>query len=120
MLKNTRIVPKLAERRRIERRRSRRIAPGCMTPCVIRTAGDDEEYPGWIHNLCVGGAGLLCCRPFDNGAVLTVLFINAAHTFALSAELRVVRGYRIVNGDYFLGGQFTQALRYDELLPFMV
>ena len=121
MTMNTRLVAKLtADRRRAERRRTRRIAPARLTPCVIRVAGDDTEFQGWIHNLSVGGAGLLCSRPFDNGAVLTVLLINAAHTFALSAEIRVVRGYRVVNGDYFLGGQFPHSLRYDELLPFMM
>ncbi len=118
---NTRIVAKLAaERRRAERRRSRRIAPGRLTPCIIRVVGEDEELPGWVHNLSVRGAGLLCARPFATGDVLAVLFINSAHTFALSAEMRVVRGYRVVNGDHFLGGQFPQPLRYDELLPFMV
>ncbi len=52
--------------------------------------------------------------------MLTVLFVNAPHTFALSAELRVVRCYRVVNGDYYLGGQFTQPLGYNEILPFMI
>ena len=118
---NIRIVAKLpAERRRSERRRARRIAPGRLTPCVIRVVGQAEEFPGWLHNLSVRGAALLCCRPFEIGDLLTVLFINAAHTFALCAEVRVVRGYRVVNGDYFVGGQFAQSLRYDEVLPFMV
>ncbi len=120
MTTNTRIVAKLAaDRRRAERRRARRIAPGRLTPCVIRVVGEDAEFDGWVHNLSVRGAGLLSARPFEVGDLLTVLFINAAHTFALSAEVRVIRGYRVVNGDYFLGGQFPQPLRYDELLPFM-
>ena len=117
---NTRVIAKLAaDRKRAERRRARRIAPGRLTPCIIRVAGDAEEFSGWVHNLSVRGAGLLCARPFAAGELLTVLFINAAHTFALSAEVRVIRGYRVVNGDHFIGGQFPQALRYDELLPFM-
>ncbi|HBI45893.1 MAG TPA: PilZ domain-containing protein, partial [Planctomycetales bacterium] len=36
------------------------------------------------------------------------------------AELRVVRCYRVVNGDYYLGGPFAQPLRHDEILPFMM
>jgi hypothetical protein len=118
---NIRIPAKIvAERRRAERRRARRVAPGQLTPCVIRMAGDETEFTGSIHNLSVRGAGLLCRRAFQPGDLLTVLFINVAHTFALSAELRVVRCYRAVTGDFFLGSQFTQPLRYDELLPFMV
>ena len=119
---NPRTQVRLAsERRRAERRRARRVAPGQLTPCVIRPAGSDEEgLPGWVHNVSVRGAGLLSSRSFAPGDLLHVLFINAAHTFALSVEVRVVRGYRVVNGDYFLGAQFTQPLRYDELLPFIV
>jgi PilZ domain len=120
---NARIQAKIAaviDRRRAERRRARRLAPVRLTPCMIRAAGAVEELPGWVHNLSVCGAGLLSARPFEPGVAITVLFINAAHTFALSATFKVVRCYRVVNGDYFLGGQFMQPLRYDELLPFMV
>ena len=109
-----------AERRRAERRRARRMAPGRLTPCLIRPDEGGDELPGWVHNMSVAGAGLLSARPFAIGHVMTVLFINAAHTFALSAEVRVVRSYRVVNGDTFLGCQFTQPLRYDEMLPFLV
>ena len=108
-----------AQRKRVERRQARRLAPGRLTPCMIRAEGHDE-CPGWVHNLSVVGAGLLSAHPFPAGASLTVLFINAAHTFALSAPLRVVRCYRTVNGDHYVGGQFAQPLRYDEMLPFMV
>jgi hypothetical protein len=108
-----------ATRRKAERRRAKRLSPPRLTPCTIRTA-DGAETAGWVHNLSVRGGGLLCGRGVSPGAMLTVLFINAAHTFALSAELRVVRCYRVVNGDYYLGGQFTQPLRYNEMLPFMM
>ena len=120
---NTRIEPKIAavaERRRAERRRARRMAPGRLTPCVIRAADAADDMPGWIHNVSVWGVGLLSPQPFAPGDILTVLLINAPHTFAISVEVRVVRCYRVVNGDYFLGGQFPGPLRYDELLPFMV
>ena len=109
----------VANRKQMERRRSKRLSPTRLTPCMIRTAANGEAV-GWVHNVSVAGGGLLSSRPFDVGAALTVLFINAAHTFALSAEMRVVRCYRVVNGDYYLGGQFTQPLRYDEILPFMM
>jgi hypothetical protein len=108
-----------AHRRQGERRRAKRLSPPRLTPCTIRAA-DGAQTPGWVHNLSVGGGGLLCGQPVSPGAMLTVLFINAAHTFALSAELRVVRCYRVVNGDYYLGGQFKQPLRHDEILPFMM
>jgi hypothetical protein len=109
----------VGNRKPAERRRAKRLSPARLTPCVIRPA-DGAEMPGWVHNLSVVGGGLLAGRSFAPGAVLTVLFINAAHTFALSAELRVVRCYRVVNGDYYLGGPFAQPLRHDEILPFMM
>jgi hypothetical protein len=108
-----------ADRRRVERRRAKRLSPARLTPCTIRAA-DDAETPGWVHNLSVRGSGLLCGQSVPPGAMLTVLFVNAAHTFALSAEVRVVRCYRVVNGDYYVGGQFTQPLRHDEILPFIM
>jgi PilZ domain len=119
----TRVVRKIAvtaaQRKQVERRQARRVAPGRLTPCLIRATGEDEN-PGWVHNLSVRGTGLLSAQPFAPGTTLTVLFINAAHTFAVSAEIQVVRCYRVVNGDHYLGGQFLKPLRYDELLPFMV
>jgi hypothetical protein len=109
----------IGNRKPVERRRARRLKPARLTSCVIRPA-DSAEMPGWVHNLSIRGGGLLAGRPFAPGAILTVLFINAAHTFALSTELRVVRCYRVVNGDYYLGGAFAQPLRHDEILPFMM
>jgi hypothetical protein len=32
----------------------------------------------------------------------------------------VVRCFRVVSGDYFVGGQFDRQLRHDELMPFMI
>jgi hypothetical protein len=113
-------VVSVADRKRVERRRARRVAPARLTPCLIRPAGGEPEVSGSVHNLSVRGAGLLSAQFFAAGEVLTVLFINAAHTFAFSTEFRVVRSYRVVNGDYFLGGQFPEPLHYDELLPFVV
>lgn len=106
-----------ADRRRAERRGARRLAPGRLTPCVIRGR---EDIPGWIHNVSVLGVGLMSPRPFAAGEMLSVLLINGPHTFAVSVEVRIIRCYRVVNGDYFLGGTFPEPLRYDELLPFMV
>ena len=114
----TRIVPAV-NNKRAERRRARRVAPGRMTPCLVEPGGRDEAFSGWVHNLSVRGAGLLSARPFAADELLTVLFINAAHTFALSARVRVVRCYRAVGGDYFLGVEFAEPLRYDEMLPFI-
>ena len=96
------------------------MAPGRLTPCVIRSAEEGDDIPGWVHNVSVWGVGLLSPRPAAAGDTLNVLLINAPHTFAFSVAVRVIRCYRVVNGDYFLGGQFAEPLRYDELLPFMV
>jgi hypothetical protein len=104
---------------RPERRQVRRLTPGRLTPCLITAAPEAEPVPDWVCNLFVRGAGLVAGRPFDPGAVLPVL-INAGHTFAAAVELRVVRRFRAVSGDFFLGGEFTQPLSSDALLPFLL
>jgi hypothetical protein len=110
----------VGKRERVERRAFRRLTPGHLTPCQVRLPGEDQARSAWVHNLSLRGAGLLTDRECPLGTRMGILLINAAHTFALSVEMDVVRCFRVVNGDHFVGGQFTRQLRHDELMPFMM
>jgi hypothetical protein len=108
------------KRGRVDRRASRRLTPGHLTPCEVRIPGVEEPRSAWVHNLSLRGVGILTEQEYPAGTRLKVLLVNAAHTFALSMEMEVVRSFRVVNGDYFAGGRFNRQLRHDELLPFMM
>jgi hypothetical protein len=103
-----------------ERREARRMIPGSLTPCLLRAEGASGKCTGWVHNLSVQGLGLLTEQDYPAGTVLQVLLINAGHTFAVAVETVVVRSYPIYNGDYYVGCQFRETLRYDQILPFLV
>jgi hypothetical protein len=110
----------VGKRGRLERRAFRRLAPGHLTPCHIYPPGCDEPRSAWVHNLSLRGAGILADEEYPPGTRLKLLLVNSAHTFALSMELEVVRCFRVINGDFFVGGLFERQLGHDELLPFMV
>ena len=109
----------VGRRSRSERRITKRLFPGAMTPCEVQSASDAVAQPAWLHNLSPQGAGLLVQQEYPPGTVVRLLVINAAHTFALAVGLRVVRTQRIVNGDYFIGGLFTRDVAHEELVPFI-
>lgn len=110
----------IGKRSRLERRAFRRLTPGNLTPCQIRRPGAAAPKPAWVHNLSLRGAGILTDEEFAPGTTMLLLLVNAAHTFALSVEMDVVRCFRVVNGDYFVGGQFHRLLEHNELMPFMM
>jgi hypothetical protein len=107
-------------RGKVDRRAFRRLTPGHLTPCQIRAAGNEAPRPARTHNLSLGGAGILSDREYSPGTLVSLLIVNAAHTFALSVEMEVVRCFRVVNGDYFIGGRFRRKLEHNELMPFML
>jgi hypothetical protein len=102
-----------------ERREVKRLAPGQVTPCTLAAPGG-RPVAAWVHNLSIKGIGILAEQEHRPGTVLRVLLVNAAHVFALSVEVEVVRCFRLVTGEYFVGGQFRTALSPDELRPFML
>ncbi len=116
----TKLTGFAGKRRRVERRAFRRLTPGRLTPCQVRPPGESSARAGLTHNLSLRGAGILTDREYAPGTRLGLLFVNAAHTFALALELEVVRCFRVVNGEYFIGGRFDRQLRHDELIPFLV
>lgn len=110
----------VTKRSRVDRRACRRLTPGHLTPCQVRLAGTEAPRAAWVQNLSLRGAGILADREFRPGSRIGLLLVNAAHTFALSVEMEVVRCFRVVNGDYFVGGKFSRQLGHDEMMPFMM
>jgi hypothetical protein len=110
----------VGKRGRMDRRTFRRLTPGHLTPCHVRAPDTEERRSAWVHNLSLCGAGILADREYSPGTRLGLLLVNAPHTFALKVEMDVVRCFRVVSGDYFVGGQFERQLGHDELMPFMV
>jgi hypothetical protein len=108
------------QRPRKERRGAKRLTPGSLTPCQIRSAEDGDPQPAWIHNLSKTGVGILSPAPFPAGSLVQIVIINAAYTFALNGAIKVVRCTRVISGNYLLGGEFTNALQHDEIVPFML
>jgi hypothetical protein len=107
-------------RSRTERRGAKRLAPGHPTPCLLQAAGAPRPSPAWVHNLSVKGVGLLTRQEFPAGTKVQILLVNAAHVYALSVDMTVIRCFRIVSGDFFLGARFDRVLQPEELMPFMV
>src|SRR5205807_9974208 len=105
---------------RAERRSAKRLTPSALTPCHICRTGDKEQYPAWIHNLSKTGVGVLTATAFSPGTMIQIVIINAAHTFALTGDLKVMRCTRVVSGNYLLGGEFTNELQHDEIVPFIL
>ena len=110
----------VGKRTRIERRAFRRLTPGHLTPCHVSIPGTDATRPAWVQNLSVRGAGIVTNRECLVGTQVQLLLVNSAHTFALAISMDIVRCFRVLNGNYFIGGRFTRQLRHDELLPFMI
>jgi hypothetical protein len=107
-------------RPRQERRAAKRLTPGAMTPCQIRPSGDAATTAAWIHNLSKNGVGIITPTALPVGTMIEILMVNSAHIFALSSQVKVARCTRVVSGHFLLGGEFTNALQHDELVPFMV
>ena len=110
----------MQKRPRVERRGAKRLSPSAMTPCQIRPTGGDKQYAAWIHNLSKSGVGLLTATEIPPGTLLQILIVNAAHTAALTSEVKIVRCTRVVSRDFLLGGEFTNALQHDEMVPFIL
>jgi hypothetical protein len=108
------------KRPRLERRAARRLTLASLTPCLLRATADEPPREAWLHNLSVRGVGMLSDREYATGTSAVVLLVNSAHTFSLSLDLEVVRCFKVVSGDFFLGGKFARDLTYEELAPFLL
>jgi hypothetical protein len=115
-----RIASLVQRRARKERREVKRLPPGQPTFCLVYNDGESEPAQACVQNLSIKGAAVLADRVYAGGTVLRVLLVNAAHTFAVATELRVVRCLRLVNDQHLVGGPFTRPLAYDEFVPLMM
>jgi hypothetical protein len=105
---------------RSERRAARRVTPAQVVPCLLQPEGKAEGIAGWVHNLSSRGVGVMTEKNLGTGALLTILLVNASHTYAVSLQGQVVRSFRVISGDYFLGCEFNRGLTHEELMPFIV
>jgi hypothetical protein len=102
-----------------DRRQSKRLVPRACTLCLIRLPGEVSPIHGFVQNLSTRGLGVrLSCR-FEPGTQLSLLLINAAHTYALAVELEVVRCSEASAWGCYLGGVFVQPLCHEELEPLL-
>ncbi len=102
----------------IERRGSKRIAPGHHTLCLIPSTGE-KRTAARVQNISHTGVAMQMEQAYAPGTLLRVLLVNEAHTFSLSIELKVVRSLRM--GDqYLVAGTFTRPLLHEEVVPLIL
>jgi len=107
-------------RNRSNRREVRRLPPTTLAVCRLILPGTEVPLLAWIHDLSNKGVGLLIDRPCPTGVTLPVFLVNAAHSFGVAIDLRVVRCEPGAGGDFYVGGQFSRRLTAAEIECFMV
>jgi hypothetical protein len=115
-----RIASLVHRRARKERRQAKRLPPAQPAVCLVYNQGESEPAPACVQNLSIKGAAILADRAYAVDTALRVLLVNASHTYAVTAELRVVRCLRVVSGQHLLGGPFARPLAYEEFVPLML
>jgi hypothetical protein len=103
-----------------ERRDAKRMAPRHRTLCVIGTPTEDRLTTAFVHDLSLRGVSVLAEREFAPGVVLKLLFVNAAHTFSATRDMKVARCFRAADNRYFVAGPFVQPLTHEEVVPLLV
>ena len=110
----------IQRRMQIERRGSKRLMPVRRTLCLIRFAEECERMTAVVENLSQKGIAVLSEREYLPGTILSVLLVNASHTFSLAVEMKVVRSSRIGHDQYLIAGPFARSLLHEEVVPFIV
>ncbi|MGH7225954.1 MAG: hypothetical protein ACRELF_22275, partial [Gemmataceae bacterium] len=90
------------------------------TLCLIQAAGDSERKTAIVDNLSERGVAMLAEREYAPGTTLPVLLVNAAHTFSLAMEMKVVRSSRLGHDQYLIAGPFARSLLHEEVVPFIL
>ena len=100
-------------------RRWMRFPCNVETVCTTCLTVPGERSAARILNISAGGIGLLLPCQFDPGTLL--YFEMPAHPGRMPRKLlvRVVRAFERTNGDWFLGCEFAQQLREDEVLALL-
>ena len=89
------------------------------TACFAVDAAPGEQSPARVVNISAGGMGLLLPCEFRVGTLLKLDLGGTAARAAGPLLLRVVRAGRRPAGDWFLGCEFADPLRDDEVTALM-
>lgn len=108
-----------SRRIKVERRGGKRVVPARHTLCLIRRPGEDQASKVVVQNLSLKGIALLADREHPAGTLLPLLLINAAHTYSVAVDLRIVRCFRAAANQYLVAGPFERALLHEEVVPFI-
>jgi hypothetical protein len=114
------LPPRLAERKRAERRTANRIRPLSLMACRISHPDGSPVGMGVVHDLSTTGVCLLVGVGRKPGDLLEVLLTNAGCTYALSIRLEVVRCHSLVSGAFYVAGRFDHALEPLEMQPLLL
>lgn len=107
-------------RSRSDRRQAKRFIPRQVSPCTLELPGENGPTAAWVHNLSALGVALLTDREYAADTVLQALLVNGPHTYSLRVAITVIRCFRVITGDFYVGARFDRPLDHDELLPFLI
>jgi hypothetical protein len=107
-------------RRKVERRSGKRIAPTQRTLALLRWDENGETTTAFVHNLSLKGLAVHAERDYPLGTMLRVILVNAAHTFSVAVDLKVVRAIRDGGNGYLIAGPFSRTLSHEEVVPFIL
>lgn len=111
----------LVQRRlKVERRGVKRIAPTQRTLALLKDGQDGETITAHVHDLSSKGLAVYAGRDYPLGTLLHVILVNAAHTFSVAVEVKIVRVIRESGNGYLLAGPFNRTLAHDEVIPFIL
>lgn len=90
-----------------------------LWPCQLRDPAGGEPRTGWVHHLSSRGLALFvdCQLPPDR--TFEVLLLNPQATFSLRQPLTIRRCDRLAGGSWFAAGAFPEALRPEQIRPFL-
>lgn len=98
-----------------ERRRWERHPCGPETICHLILNDSIDFWAVEVHNLSEGGANLVLDRMVPTEKLIAVEFQNPEKGFSCERQLRVIYGFKDPNGDFYLGGAFSQKLTREEM-----
>ena len=103
-----------------DRRAARRLLLPTQPPCLLQAPDADAPVSARVHNLSVRGIGVLSRHSYPPGSELVVILINNAHTSSLRVRSQVVRTFRLHDGEHYLGCQFADDVKFEQLIPYLL
>lgn len=92
-----------------------RYAPCRQTPCHLTAVLGNDFWWAKLHDLSLGGVGLLLDQPVEVGGFLFVELTNASRIFSRLLLTRVIHLTKHDTDAYLLGGEFVSELAAEEL-----